>query len=186
MAWPTMHFAAGMAGAGAAATVACLMTRRGWRYVPVAMTLGGIWALIPDMPRIFREDFPTAPFAAALGDKSLERSLHEWGNLFFGHQALDAQPKEYALAGFTLIVLMYNLAIATMVGWLRLTDHKRRLARQYSGGYTTAAPQVPATTYDELEPDHPPDAPPPPRPHTAPDHDPVIYRIRPGVRSRAE
>ena len=39
-----MHFAVGMACGGALSGVACLIVRRGWRGVPIAMTLGGVWA----------------------------------------------------------------------------------------------------------------------------------------------
>ncbi len=117
MAWTTMHFAVGMAGGGALAGLGCLVARRGWRLLPFAMTIGGVWALVPDLPRIFREDFPGLPFAATLGDKALERSLHRVGDLFFFHRSLDQQPHELALHGLTLILLLYNLALVQL-WWL--------------------------------------------------------------------
>jgi len=40
MAWTTMHFAVGMGCAGALAGAACVVTRRGWRFIPAAMTAG--------------------------------------------------------------------------------------------------------------------------------------------------
>jgi len=114
MAWTSMHFAVGMGCAGVLTGTACLVLRRGWRFIPAGMTLGGLWALIPDSPRIFREDFPSLPFAAILGDKHLERLLHSFGDLFFFHSSLDHQPHEYALHGLLLIVLFYNLAIGLL------------------------------------------------------------------------
>ncbi len=122
MAWTTMHFAVGMGCTGAAATVGCLIFRRGWRWIPASMTLGGLWALVPDMPRIFREDFPGLPWAATLGSKSFERSLHRAGDIFFFHKQLDIQPQEFALLGLTLILLFYNLAL----GLLMYLEHRQR------------------------------------------------------------
>ncbi len=122
MAWTTMHFAVGMGCVGAAGSVACMVCRRGWRWLPGAMTLGGIWALVPDLPRIFREDLYYHPISSILGTHQLERSLHRWGDLFFFHGSLDAQPKEFALLGLLLILLFYNASIVLM---MRL-EHKQR------------------------------------------------------------
>jgi len=115
MAWTTMHFAVGMAGAGLACGTACLITRRGWRFLPAAMTAGGIWGTLPDWPRFFREDFPSLPLSATLGQKSFERWLHSFGDVFFLHKQLDLQPREFALHGLVLILVLYNLAIALLM-----------------------------------------------------------------------
>ena len=115
MSWTTMHYAVGMGCAGALTGTACLIFRRGWRFLPAAMTAGGVWALIPDLPRFFREDFPSLPFAGVLGLKSLERWLHRGGDLFCFHARLDAQPREYALAGLAIILILYNFAIALLM-----------------------------------------------------------------------
>lgn len=122
MAFTTMHFAVGMACGGAAAGVACLALRRGWRWVPAAMTGGGVWAIVPDLPRIWREDFPSLPLASVLGSRSLEDALHAWGNLFCFHAALDAQPREFALHGLALILVLYNVSLALLL-WL---EHRQR------------------------------------------------------------
>ena len=106
-----MHFALGMVGTGAATTIAALVFRRGLRWVPLAMTAGGIWACIPDMPRIFKEDFPNAPFAQALSAKPLQQWLQANGDLFFFHRMLDEQPKEYALHGLAIILLLYSVSV---------------------------------------------------------------------------
>lgn len=111
MAFTTMHFALGMAGTGAVATVAALVLRRGLRWIPLAMTAGGIWACVPDMPRIFKEDFPNAPFASTLSAKPLQDWLQRHGDWFFFHRSLDAQPKEYALHGLALLLLLYTVSI---------------------------------------------------------------------------
>ena len=115
MAWTSMHFAVGMGCAGAACGLASLALRRGFRWLPVAMTLGGIWAIIPDAPRLWREDFTWLPFASTLGAKSLEQDLHAVGDLFFFHKVLDAQPHEYALHGLILILVLYNASIALLM-----------------------------------------------------------------------
>jgi hypothetical protein len=112
MAWTTMHFGVGMACGGAATFLVCAVRNRGWRWITPAMTLSGFWALAPDLPRIFREDFPSLPFASTLGDKRLDDWLISFGDLFFFHARLDAQPKEYALHGLLLILLCYNAAWA--------------------------------------------------------------------------
>ena len=112
-----MHFAVGMGGAGLLAGVACVVMRRGWRWLPPAMTLGGVWAIVPDLPRLWREDFPSLPFAATFGRKDLEVWLHSIGDVFFFHARLDAQPKEFALHGLVLILALYNLSILLLL-WL--------------------------------------------------------------------
>jgi hypothetical protein len=122
MAWTSMHFAVGMCGGGVMAGAACLIFRRGWRLLPLAMTVGGIWAVVPDLPRIFREDFPSLPLASLLGSKSLERWLHSFGDVFFLHQRLDIQPHEYALHGLILVIVLYN---AGLLGLLGLQWHQR-------------------------------------------------------------
>lgn len=122
MAWTTMHFAVGMGCAGTAAVLTCSVLRRGWRWLPGAMTLGGVWALVPDMPRIFREDFYWQPISSILGTHQLERNLHRWGDLFFFHRQLDAQPHEYALLGLALILMLYNAGIVLLMG----IEHKHR------------------------------------------------------------
>lgn len=115
MAWTTMHFAVGMGCAGLAATGLCLTFKRGWRWIPAAMTAGGVWAVIPDMPRVLREDVPFTSEAIRAFSQTLETYLHEWGNLFFFHKVLDDQPREYALLGLTLILIFYNAAILLLM-----------------------------------------------------------------------
>ncbi|WP_428386372.1 hypothetical protein [Mucisphaera sp.] len=115
MAWTTMHFAVGMIAGGAIGMAASALLGRGTRWVPLTMTAGGIWALTPDLPRLFREDFPSLPFASILGSKDLERYLHSVGDLFFLHASLDAQPKEYALHGLILILILYNAALLVQI-----------------------------------------------------------------------
>lgn len=186
MAWTTMHYAVGMGCAGALAGTASLICRRGWRFLPLAMTAGGIWALLPDIPRFFREDFPNLPFAQTLGLKSFERFCHRWGDLFFFHARLDSQPKEYALAGLGVIVLLYNMAICLLlfleyrqrnsIGNRAFKAHQHHM---HSSGRRTRGRR--ARTYSS---DVPPELiAPPPRPFTAPpiphDGDPVIHRIVP-------
>jgi hypothetical protein len=105
----------GMMGGGALMGTACLILRGGWRWLPAAMTAGGVWALIPDLPRVFREDITGLPGSSILGSPSLERWLHHIGNLFFFHQALDAQPKEYALLGVVIILVLYNASLVMLM-----------------------------------------------------------------------
>jgi hypothetical protein len=178
-----MHFAMGMGCAGAIAGAACLVTRRGWRFIPAAMTAGGVWALVPDMPRVFREDFPNFPMAMIFGDKGIERALHSIGDLFFFHRALDHQPKEYALAGLAIILLLYNLSIGLLMllesnqrnsvgnrSWRAHTPHLRKRRRRR--GRTIQHDEPAIDLIAEPEPDVE-DAP-----------DPVIHRIEPGGNYR--
>jgi hypothetical protein len=168
-----MHFAMGMGCAGALAGAACVVTRRGWRFIPAAMTAGGVWALVPDLPRVFREDFPSLPLALILGDKGIERALHSVGDVFFFHRMLDAQPKEYALAGLTIILLLYNLAIGLLMvlesnqrnsvgnrSWRAHTPHlrhRRRGRRSESAHTPQPEPEVggdpPDPVIHRIEPD---------------------------------
>lgn len=125
MAWASAHFAVGMACSGAVTTAVCLFRRRGWHWLAPVMTLGGIWAMGPDLPRLFREDFPSLPFASVLGQSHNERWLMQFGNLFFFHGMMDAQPKEYALHGLFAIILLYNLAALPAI----LSGLTRKLSR---------------------------------------------------------
>ncbi len=120
MAWTSMHFAVGMCGGAALTLVPCLILRRGWRYIPIGMTLGGLWGIAPDLPRLWREDFTGLPFAATLGAKDFELWLHSIGDLFFFHRALDAQPKEFALLGLAVVIGLYNLCILGLL-WRKRT-----------------------------------------------------------------
>lgn len=116
-----MHFALGMVGTGAVTTVAALTFGRGLRWVPLCMTAGGIWACVPDMPRIFKEDFPNAPFAQTLSAKPLQEWLQANGDIFFLHRMLDAQPKEFALHGLAIILFLYTVSVF----FLTVTHRKR-------------------------------------------------------------
>lgn len=111
MAFTTMHFAVGMVGGGAIASVGALYLRRGWRWIPMAMTLGGIWACVPDFPRIFKEDFPNLPLAQTLSAKPLQQWLNANGDWFFLHRMLDSQPKEFALHGLLGILMLYTTSV---------------------------------------------------------------------------
>ena len=140
MAFTTMHFALGMVGTGAVATVGALVLRRGLRWVPLWMTAGGVWACVPDMPRIFEEDFPNAPFASALSAKPLQEWLQANGDWFFFHRMLDAQPKEYALHGLAIILLLYTVSVF----FLTITHRRPRNADASPGRHTDAAAQGPS------------------------------------------
>lgn len=171
-----MHFAVGMGCAGAVTTIGCFIFRRGWRWIPAAMTAGGVWAVVPDMPRIFREDFPSLPFAASLGAKDFERSLHRWGDLFFFHKQMDIQPNEYALLGLTLILIFYNLSIALLM-WMEHRQRNSVIHRAYRAHGDLLPILTPQDIEFELKP--PPDDDPPEPPVRRPtDSDgPVIARI---------
>jgi len=110
MAFTTMHFAVGMSGTAAVSCAGALLLGRGWRWIPLTMALGGVLACVPDMPRLFRQDFPSLGLASTLGSKELEDTLHAHGDWFFFHHALDAQPREFALHGLVIILLLYSIS----------------------------------------------------------------------------
>lgn len=72
------------------------------------MTLGGTWGIVPDLPRVFVW-FPSLPFAEKLGGQQNEDRL--LSDIFCFHASLDAQPREFALLGLAIILLLYNLVI---------------------------------------------------------------------------
>ncbi|MEM9415412.1 MAG: hypothetical protein AAGA29_08055 [Planctomycetota bacterium] len=111
MAFATMHFATGMALGGALALLGAAALRRKPTALPIAMTAGGIWAMVPDLPRLFTEDFPNAPLASVLGAKPLRVWLETHGDWFALHRTLDAQPAEFALHGMFLMIALYNAAL---------------------------------------------------------------------------
>ena len=189
MAWTTMHFAMGMGCAGATAGLGCMLFRGGWRWIPAAMTLGGLWALVPDMPRIFREDIYYEPISSILGTQELERALHSWGDIFFFHQQLDAQPKEFALLGLILILLLYNASILLLMG----LEYKHRNSlgnrewRTHRSPYARLARRKMNKRLDEIADDRyeidddDDELNAPPKLLTFNEDNPdVIYRIRPG------
>lgn len=128
MAFTTMHFAMGMVGSGAIATVGALVMRRGLRWVPLWMTAGGIWACVPDMPRIFNEDFPSLPFASTLSSRPLQDWLQAHGDWFFFHRMLDTQPREFALHGLAIILTLYTISVF----FLSVTHGRPRRAKPAS------------------------------------------------------
>ncbi|QDU33484.1 hypothetical protein KS4_15340 [Poriferisphaera corsica] len=128
MAWTSMHFATGMAGSALLTSTACLLFKRSPKYLPLIITAGGLFAITPDLPRIWREDFPSLPLASILGEKSLEQSLHNIGDLFFLHATLDRQPHEYALHGLALIVILY--LAASIVSLLAHRHERNKLCKQ--------------------------------------------------------
>ena len=144
MAWTSAHFAAGMIGGGAVGLGVCCLRRRGFDKMPLALTLGGIWGLAPDLPRLFREDFPSLGLASTLGSRDFEKWLHSFGDLFFFHSALDAQPKEFALHGLFTIIGLYNLALlGTWWRSRRQTREQRRLEMHLEAGEKLASRRSP-------------------------------------------
>jgi len=133
--WTSMHFAVGMVG-GAAVTagVACFC-RRALPLTPLGMTLGGLWAIVPDTPRLIRVDFPSLrslPGVATLGDKAIEARLHQVGDLFFLHRTLDLHANDLSLAGLFAMIGLYTLGLAALVGLVawqraRIARLERRL-----------------------------------------------------------
>lgn len=119
-----MHFAVGMCGGAVISLIPCLIRRRGYRHIPLVMTACGVWANIPDCPRLWRVDFTGLPFAGTLGSMELERWLHKYGDIFFFHHALDAQPKEFALLGLFATIGLYNVCLLGMWWHMR----KRRIS----------------------------------------------------------
>ena len=127
MAFTTMHFALGMVGTGAVATVGALLLRRGLRWVPMWMTAGGIWACVPDMPRVFKEDFPSTPYAETLSAKPLQDWLQANGDWFFFHRMFDDQPREFALHGLAIILFLYTISV-----FLLTITHRRPVPKTSS------------------------------------------------------
>ena len=132
MAWTSMHFAVGMAGGAAISAVACTITRRGWRWIPGVMIVGGFWGIVPDTPRLFREDFPGIPFMRWYASQATETWLHEIGNLFFFHRALDHQPHNYSLHGLFGMIALFTLSWAWML-WLNWWQRPRRASQLDTG-----------------------------------------------------
>jgi len=118
--WFSAHFAVGMACGAAMAAPLIVFKPRWWPAVqPIAMTLGGIWACIPDAPRLWREDFTRLPLGSLLGTKDLENWLHSIGDVFFFHASMDAYRNahgtEFALAGMAGMIALYSFAILVLM-----------------------------------------------------------------------
>jgi len=118
----SMHLAVGMACGGLAAVAFCLAMKRGWRWIPLVMTAGAIWAILPDLPAMMRQQLAWMPLSQTLGSQALENALASWGNVFFFHSALASSSADLSVVGFALMFLLFNLSMA---GVLML---ERRLA----------------------------------------------------------
>lgn len=108
MGWTTMQFAAGMAAGGAVAATAAWRRGRGWRCVPLAMTLGGLGAILL---------LPLAPPAPAWAQS--------WGDALRLTGLFRGLTPDAGRLGLGLILLQYNLAIAPLL----LADPTRREGR---------------------------------------------------------
>jgi hypothetical protein len=76
------------------------------------MTLGGIWALVPDLPRVLQEFPSLVPRSYnSFAVMKLEIYLHQRGDMFFFHRFLDNQPNELAVVGFAVVVALYNVVV---------------------------------------------------------------------------
>jgi len=141
MAWVGGHFAIGMACGGVAAAGFCAWRRRDWRLVPAAMVAGGLWATVPDMPRVIREDLPGTWLAATAGAKPFEEVLQYYGNLFFFHRWLDLlQEGRWGLRGLAIVVACYTLLSYGLLHHNRALRHKvHRLKEQLLGAPRVAS-----------------------------------------------
>jgi hypothetical protein len=161
-----------------------MVTRRGWRWLPAAMTLGGLWALVPDMPRIFREDIYYEPISSILGTHELERSLHRWGDLFFFHRALDAQPREFALLGLLLILVFYNAGLLLLMAME--TKRRHQIGRPMTHAQVSPKSQKRRRKHQPSHPSSHPIVPQSTLFNPADDQPAVLYRIRPNRPSGTE
>lgn len=152
MAWTSAHFAMGMACGGGIVAAVGLFRPRWWRWTTPAMTLAGLWAIVPDLPRLWREDFPSLPLSGLLGRRDLEASLHRVGDLFCLHAMLDAQPKDFALAGVFMMVLLYNAAFGLQVLRRRRDPTRLGVARLPPRPPVRAAPPGPAAVPTDGQP----------------------------------
>jgi hypothetical protein len=156
-----MHFAVGMVGGAAVTAAAALVCRRGLRFTPLGMTAGGLWAIVPDTPRLVRIDFPSLralPGAHAFAAPTTEAWLHAIGDLFFFHRTLDRHAGDLALAGLFGTIAGYTLGLAALLGviaWQRARI--RRLQQQLrSHRPVAAAPPDRRRNPPDAVPDGPP------------------------------
>lgn len=118
MAFATMHFATGMVCSGAAGVVLCTVLRRGWRWLPLGMTAGGFWAMVLICHACFGRIFSAMCLCSTnWGEKSLQNTLHQYGDIFFFHRWLDTHRTEdrLALQGMTIIIGCYVLSILMLM-----------------------------------------------------------------------
>lgn len=119
MVFTAIHMAVGMVVAGLAGLAISTRIGRGWRWIPVAMTAGALWAIIPDVPAMYREHLQHLPLVGILGSHSLEATLQNWGNVFFGHRLLQDQLQQmpdWGLAAF-LLIAGASLTGVALGGW---------------------------------------------------------------------
>ena len=119
---PAVHFAAGLIGGTLIAAPIVSFRRRWRRYVPVFAGLCGLWASVPDFPRLVRGverlllergfvRLANWPVIEYLGRNRLGRSLTAYGDWFFLHRLLDTRYRIEGLAGPVVVLLYYHVVI---------------------------------------------------------------------------
>jgi len=109
MGWTGVHFAIGLMLGGSAAAGVCVFRDRGWKAVPVAMLLCGLWAIVPDVPEILRQGLPGTWIASGLGAQAATDWLNQHSQWFFFHHYQEMLvDSRWGLRVLTLIGLVYN------------------------------------------------------------------------------
>jgi hypothetical protein len=79
---------------------------------PMAMLASGLWAVVPDMPRLW-------------GDVQLYHRLHykSWANIFWGHQWIDFTPAVDEWKGYPLVFMAFcGVILAAVLRELRMSE----------------------------------------------------------------
>ena len=122
---PPAHIAAGMAPPFAVSAAVYLVRRgrvsaRFLTAVPLWMLAGGVWAVVPDMPRLVLR------LAGRQYGWSAEWHRPGWPDIFFFHGTLDSTGRGGSLWGTAAILFMF---VCLVVVYLR---EIHRLTRQVS------------------------------------------------------
>lgn len=113
---PSTHFAVGMICSGLLMLPLLFFRFRYWIYLPVVQTLGGVFAEVPDFPRVIGA-FPSLGLHHIVDADALYRLLHtRIGDLFFFHRSIDVSGEGNFLQGMTVVICIYNFWIFVFVG----------------------------------------------------------------------
>ena len=142
MPMPEVHYALGMTCGGIASVAVPWFRRRWYKIGPLFMTFCGVWAMLPDVPRVLGQIPGWVPFYGllhgVLGSRSAHKFMHGGiGNIFFGHALLDNRfLDDYYLAGYAAVLGIYTvILIVYAIRWPRRTsaapaDEAKRTQRE--------------------------------------------------------
>jgi len=121
-----IHFATGVACVLAPAAAVMSICRRGWSTLPLLVTFGGVWALIPTIVDAASQS-NIGPIRGLLGNNAAVFLTHDLANLFFFHRSVRLQPIDLTIPALLGVIAVYA---GCAVRWHRRRSRNPRSRRK--------------------------------------------------------